>query len=153
MLQPRLPYNQSLSHRDPWRAAEASLKIAQCGRIRTSKSGYRELQALSCSGPRQQQTCPENGTFSAKLVPHVVNFEGPVCTIKPEMIREFFYGDCTGDDAEWAAARLRPQPLAPFATHVQVTDERFGRVPRFYIQCLNDRVRIIGDSVTHDDWT
>jgi pimeloyl-ACP methyl ester carboxylesterase len=73
-----------------------------------------------------------------KLVPHV-DFNGPVCTIKPEMIREFFYGDCSPDDAAWAESLLRPQPIAPLDTPVQVTAQRFGQVPRFYIQCLSDR--------------
>jgi pimeloyl-ACP methyl ester carboxylesterase len=74
-----------------------------------------------------------------KVVPGI-EFNGPVCTIKPEMVRELLYGDCTEEDAAWAASRLQPQPVAPFATPVQVTAEMFGRVRRFYIQCLQDRV-------------
>ena len=32
-----------------------------------------------------------------------------------------------------------PQPLAPFATPVSVSEENFGRVRRAYIECLRDR--------------
>jgi hypothetical protein len=35
---------------------------------------------------------------------------------------------------------LVPQPLIAFTTPVHVTAERFGRIPKFYIQCLQDRI-------------
>ena len=35
---------------------------------------------------------------------------------------------------------LVPQPFEPFATPVHVTRQRFGRVPKFYVECLDDRV-------------
>jgi hypothetical protein len=34
----------------------------------------------------------------------------------------------------------RDEPLAPLATPITVSTERFGRVPRVYIQTLQDRV-------------
>jgi hypothetical protein len=36
-------------------------------------------------------------------------------------------------------SKLVPQPLAPFATPVHVTREKFGRIPKSYVQCLEDR--------------
>lgn len=65
--------------------------------------------------------------------------DGVVCTLQPDKIRETFYGQCTVADAEWAASKLVPQALAPFATPIHVTPERFGTIPRFYIRCLRDR--------------
>jgi pimeloyl-ACP methyl ester carboxylesterase len=38
-----------------------------------------------------------------------------------------------------AAARLRPEPLKPLVSAVKVTPERFGAVPRTYIECTRDR--------------
>jgi hypothetical protein len=34
--------------------------------------------------------------------------------------------------------RLRPQPLAISTTPVTLTEERFGSVPRWYIECIHD---------------
>jgi pimeloyl-ACP methyl ester carboxylesterase len=65
--------------------------------------------------------------------------DGLTCTIRPDMIRELIYGRCTDEDAAWAAALLVPQPLVGFTTPVQVTAQRFGKIQRFYIQCLQDR--------------
>jgi pimeloyl-ACP methyl ester carboxylesterase len=65
--------------------------------------------------------------------------DGLTCTIRPDMIRELIYGRCTDEDAAWAAALLVPQPLVGFTTPVQVTPRGFGKMRRFYIQCLQDR--------------
>jgi pimeloyl-ACP methyl ester carboxylesterase len=49
-----------------------------------------------------------------------------------------FYNDCSAEDVAYAVARLRPQVNAPRLTHVSLTAERFGRVPRAYIETTND---------------
>jgi pimeloyl-ACP methyl ester carboxylesterase len=59
--------------------------------------------------------------------------------VRPEGARESFYHDCSDDDAARAAARLVPESLAVVATPVQTTAARFGRVPRSYIECSDDR--------------
>ena len=39
--------------------------------------------------------------------------------------------------------RLRPQPISISTTPVTLTEERFGSVPRWYIECTHDNaVRI-----------
>ncbi|MDY7101915.1 MAG: alpha/beta fold hydrolase [Actinomycetota bacterium] len=65
--------------------------------------------------------------------------DGASATLAPDAIGDAFYGDCEPAVAEAAAARLVPQPLAPFATPVSTSSERFGRVPRAYIECTEDR--------------
>jgi pimeloyl-ACP methyl ester carboxylesterase len=60
-------------------------------------------------------------------------------TVREEFLREGFYGLCPEEDVELARSLLRPEPTAPLATPVRVTAENFGRVPRIYIQCLQDR--------------
>lgn len=60
--------------------------------------------------------------------------------VKAEAIQEVFYQDCSEEDVTWARARLAPQEaLAPVATPVQVSPERYGQIPRVYIQCLRDQ--------------
>ncbi|MDQ2775568.1 MAG: hypothetical protein M3Y57_11730, partial [Acidobacteriota bacterium] len=61
------------------------------------------------------------------------------CTIRPDMVRELLYERCSDEDAARATTLLVPQPLVGFTTPVRLTRERFGQIPKFYIQCLQDR--------------
>jgi len=58
---------------------------------------------------------------------------------KPEYIRETFYGNCAEEDVAFAQSRLGAQSGAPFGTPVQTSAERWGRIPRYYIECERDR--------------
>ena len=58
---------------------------------------------------------------------------------KAEHSREAFYGNCTDGDVAFAQSRLVPQSGAPFGTPVETTAERWGRIPRYYIECARDR--------------
>lgn len=60
--------------------------------------------------------------------------------IAPAAIRKGFYNGCSPQDIEAAMARWRPEPLAPMLTPLSLTPERFGRVPRAYLACEQDRV-------------
>ena len=70
----------------------------------------------------------------------VVSGDQTSSTIKPDAIREVFYADCSDEDVTLAGMLLAPEALAPAVTPIHVTDGRFGRVPRVYIECLQDRV-------------
>ena len=48
--------------------------------------------------------------------------------------KDGFYNLCTPADAEAGARRLCPEPLAIMAAPVHITAERFGRVPRAFIE-------------------
>ncbi len=63
-----------------------------------------------------------------------------ICTLKPTLVGELFYHDCRVEDIAYARNHLCPQALVPLLTPVETTEARFGRIPRSYIQCLNDRV-------------
>jgi pimeloyl-ACP methyl ester carboxylesterase len=52
---------------------------------------------------------------------------------------ETFFNSCDPETARRAAARLRPQPDRPLDTAVSLTPERFGRIPKAYIVCSQDR--------------
>ncbi len=58
---------------------------------------------------------------------------------KPEHSREAFYGNCADEDAAFAESRLVAQSAAPLGTPVETTAERWGRIPRYYIECERDR--------------
>ncbi len=60
-------------------------------------------------------------------------------TVAEETIKPAFYADCSDEDVAFARARLRPLPLGPGTAPVRVSAERFGRVPRVYIECTEDR--------------
>ena len=57
----------------------------------------------------------------------------------PQLARRLFYNTCTPERADRAARRLVPYTARPLLEPSTVTDERFGRVPRAYIECLQDQ--------------
>ena len=64
---------------------------------------------------------------------------GVTCSLRAAVIREALFGQCTDADYEYAFARMSPEPLKPLVTPLKVTAQRFGRVPRAYVECLQDR--------------
>jgi pimeloyl-ACP methyl ester carboxylesterase len=65
--------------------------------------------------------------------------DGLWSTVDPVDAIELFYHCSPPAVARAAAARLTPQPVAQSRTQVRLTEERFGRVPRYYIEALQDR--------------
>ncbi|MFN8499479.1 MAG: alpha/beta fold hydrolase [Anaerolineae bacterium] len=59
--------------------------------------------------------------------------------LKTEAVRDTLYDDCSEEDVTLATALLTPEPNAPVATPLSLSDERFGRVPRVYIETLRDK--------------
>ena len=60
-------------------------------------------------------------------------------------LKDVFYADCSDEDVERAKPRLVPEPAFAFGTPVAITEGKFGRIPRAYIECVQDRA--IGISV------
>lgn len=60
-------------------------------------------------------------------------------TISEDGLKPVFYGDCSDQDVARARSRFVPQAMAPFVTPVSTSTEKFGRVPRVFIECLQDR--------------
>jgi pimeloyl-ACP methyl ester carboxylesterase len=79
--------------------------------------------------------------ISGSLVPPamVVSDDHRSATLRPEVVKDAFYGCCSDDDVALARALLKPEPLAPLAAPTKISTERFGRVPRAYVECLQDR--------------
>lgn len=60
-------------------------------------------------------------------------------TVKEEIVQEAFYNDCLPADVLLAKSRLVPQALAPISTPVRISQQKWGRVSRSYIECTRDR--------------
>jgi pimeloyl-ACP methyl ester carboxylesterase len=52
--------------------------------------------------------------------------------------RQMFYGSSAPEIADAAIARLRPQPEAVATAAMVVSEGRFGRLPRAYVECADD---------------
>jgi pimeloyl-ACP methyl ester carboxylesterase len=53
--------------------------------------------------------------------------------------RAALYADCSDADVALARALLTPEPSLPALTRLKLSDARFGSVPRYYIELLQDR--------------
>lgn len=59
--------------------------------------------------------------------------------LKETAFREALYADCIDEDIALAHALLTPEPSAPAATPMRLSAQNFGRIPRAYIELLQDR--------------
>jgi pimeloyl-ACP methyl ester carboxylesterase len=69
---------------------------------------------------------------------------GPVANgaglmVDPVKARPYFAQLAPPHLAEAAMLRLMAEPVGPLSTPMQITPERWGSVPRTYIECLQDR--------------
>jgi pimeloyl-ACP methyl ester carboxylesterase len=69
----------------------------------------------------------------------VVNQEQGSTMLKAEAFRDALYGDCPQEDIVLATALLTPEPIAPSATPLSLSEEHFGRIPRVYIETRQDK--------------
>ena len=69
---------------------------------------------------------------------------GITCNLRESVIRDALFGLCSDTDYESALTRMRPEPLKPLVTPLRITPDRFGRVPRAYIECSQDRTITLG---------
>ncbi len=77
---------------------------------------------------------------AAGIRPHLVwSNDGTVSTVPANAARDIFYHDCTPDDAHEASARLSPQPEGGRAISPRLTSEKFGTLPRLYVETRQDR--------------
>jgi pimeloyl-ACP methyl ester carboxylesterase len=60
-------------------------------------------------------------------------------SVCPGSLREIFYHDCPDSLVAAAIARIGPAPIAPLASPISVSPERFGQVRRVYVEPSQDR--------------
>lgn len=74
------------------------------------------------------------------LKPYVTIFEETKSHIlQPEIYKEGLYHDCDDDIAEMAKVILSQEPIESGLAKLQLTEENYGSVPRYYIECTEDR--------------
>ncbi len=69
----------------------------------------------------------------------IVSENHKTATLKPDLAEALFYHDCTEEDKQFARQRLSPQSLAILGTPVNVTDEVYGSIPKYYILCTESK--------------
>jgi len=72
------------------------------------------------------------------LMPNVIVSEDQSCTtVRADAVKEVFYHDCSDEDVALAKLLLVPQArVSPALSNI--TEHNFGRIPRVYIECLQD---------------
>jgi pimeloyl-ACP methyl ester carboxylesterase len=65
--------------------------------------------------------------------------EGIGSSIDPVGAALAFYGDADEEDKRLALSSLASEPYWPARTPLELTDERFGSVRRFYVECTEDK--------------
>ncbi|HYF32187.1 MAG TPA: alpha/beta fold hydrolase [Chitinophagaceae bacterium] len=60
-------------------------------------------------------------------------------TLQPAIYKEGLYKDCDDDITEMAKMLLSHEPIESGITPLQLTEENYGRVPRVYIECTEDK--------------
>jgi pimeloyl-ACP methyl ester carboxylesterase len=65
--------------------------------------------------------------------------DGRSAGITADGVRHFLYNCCPSSIVDEVLPRFTPAPVAPFEAVMTLTDERFGRVPRYFIETLQDR--------------
>jgi pimeloyl-ACP methyl ester carboxylesterase len=85
---------------------------------------------LQWSEPDREGIVTPNLAFSA---------DRKSATIRTGAILQALYGDCKAEDVKQIQSLLVPQATAPLSTPVHLTEPNYGRVPRFYVECLRDR--------------
>lgn len=74
------------------------------------------------------------------LKPYVTRYEESGShTLQPEIYKEGLYHDCDDNITELAKLLLGHEPVESGVTPLQLTEENYGSVPRYYIECTEDR--------------
>lgn len=74
------------------------------------------------------------------LKPYVTIYENlNAHTLQPAIYKEGLYHDCDDHITELAKVLLSHEPVESGITPLKLTEENFGSVPRYYIECTADR--------------
>src|SRR5688572_23855291 len=69
----------------------------------------------------------------------IIDEKAGIASIAKEAIAEIFMADAPTSVVEYVTNNLRPEPLAPLATPVTLTDANFGKIAKVYIHSQHDR--------------
>jgi pimeloyl-ACP methyl ester carboxylesterase len=66
--------------------------------------------------------------------------DGRSVRIAPAGVREFLYSDVSPDVVEDLIPLLTAEPIGPYEAPFTATDQKFGRVRRYYVETRRDRI-------------
>jgi pimeloyl-ACP methyl ester carboxylesterase len=78
------------------------------------------------------------GEASALMENVTLTADGLAFIFDRGVAKKCFYNRASPEDAEAAAGRLCPEPIAPNQEPMSVTAGRWGRLPRAFIECADD---------------
>jgi pimeloyl-ACP methyl ester carboxylesterase len=87
----------------------------------------------------EQSTLDAAADDDSALNGKVVFAPDGTATVDPAIHRDAFYARCGDEDVALARLLLVPEAVAGFQTPMQTTAANFGRVPRDYVECTEDR--------------
>lgn len=64
--------------------------------------------------------------------------DGTTTTVVKEAVGKVFYNVTPPELVRRAEAAMGPEPMVVFGTPLRLSEDRFGQVPRTYIECLHD---------------
>ena len=114
------------------------ITITQTAERRSNK--IKALVYLTAFLLRNGERCldiEDPGSLARKNI--VLSDDGISKKLRPDSVKEVLYGDCADEDIARALPLLVPEPLQIGSTPMVTSEKFFGRVARYYIECLQDR--------------
>jgi pimeloyl-ACP methyl ester carboxylesterase len=68
----------------------------------------------------------------------IVDEKAGIATVRKEVVADVFMADAPTQVADYVSNNIRPEPLAPLATPVTLTDAKFGKINKVFVHSLND---------------
>lgn len=118
--------------------SRGGIVISQVAETRPAK--IRSLVYLTAFLVPSGQTLLDMTTQGHDVAQRIMRFdpEQHSVSLDPAAVKSVFYGYCSDEDVALARSLLVPEPAAPLSTPLQLTEQRFGSLPRVYIECLRD---------------
>ena len=70
-----------------------------------------------------------------------------------DILREAMYHDANDEDYSFAQKQYRDQALWTFQSSLSLTEERFGSIPKIYIECLKDiAIPLTAQRAMQENW-
>jgi len=68
----------------------------------------------------------------------IVDEKAGIATVRKEGVADVFMADAPTPVADYVSNNIKPEPLAPLATPVTLTDGKFGKINKVFVHSLND---------------
>jgi pimeloyl-ACP methyl ester carboxylesterase len=120
-------------------ASQVAEAAPECVECLVYIAGMMLPSGMSFAGLVERYLAQDPGFAVEGVSPHLLwTPDGVSSMVPPLAARQIFVQDVPEDLALGAVARLRPQAEAGRTMQAQLTPERFGRVPRVYVEALQD---------------